>query len=448
MSAYGSAVARGAGKLRRVIESYAHRGRGRGGLALGPLTVLSGSNDPYRYDRPVAHEQGQWLAEQVDRFLGPYKNIHPRGLHYMLVSTSDLVKPSGAIYVNTNEDWLWLEDVASAARWLGYVPFDRIIDQRNSAPELFIPQASTNSGRLALSGGGWWTLEDPLLALPGFDTSTAPQPKQPYRIVLIGEKSSLGGVLRPIAERVAGELLLLTGEISTTMIADLARRADADGRPCAVLYFSDFDPSGWQMPISVARKLQALHDLHHPDLHIELHAVALNIEQVRAHDLPSTPLKATELRGDRWREVWGVEQTEIDALEALRPGALRRIALDAVRPFYDETLAQRERDARYEWEQAAEEALRDHPAYALACEEMETARGRVDAAYDLARTAAARFEAETEAALDPLRDLQLPDYVGAEPFLESGPAPLFTTYDDFETATLRLKARKALDGEG
>jgi hypothetical protein len=28
-----------------------------------------------------------------------------------------------------------------------------------------------------------------------------------------------------------------------------------------VLYFSDFDPSGYQMPVSVSRKLQALRDL-------------------------------------------------------------------------------------------------------------------------------------------------------------------------------------------
>jgi hypothetical protein len=31
--------------------------------------------------------------------------------------------------------WTWLvERAAKAARWLGYVPFDRLIDQRNAEP--------------------------------------------------------------------------------------------------------------------------------------------------------------------------------------------------------------------------------------------------------------------------------------------------------------------------
>jgi len=37
----------------------------------------------------------------------------------------------------------------------------------------------------------------------------------------------------------------------------------------------------------------------------------------------------------------GHEQTEIDALAALRPDALRRITLDALAPFYDFTLDER-----------------------------------------------------------------------------------------------------------
>ena len=82
--------------------------------------------------------------------------------------------------------------------------------------------------------------------------------RQPYRIILIGEKTSLRDVLRPIAEMVGGELLLPTGEASDTMIAGIAARASIDSRPSVTLYFSDFDPSGHQMPISVSRKLQAL----------------------------------------------------------------------------------------------------------------------------------------------------------------------------------------------
>ena len=94
--------------------------------------------------------------------------------------------------------------------------------------------------------------------------------RQHYRIALITEKASLSPILRPIAEQIGGELIPMTGETSDTRIAELAARFAADGRPGVVLYFSDHDPSGWQMPISVARKLQALRDLLYPNLNIQV----------------------------------------------------------------------------------------------------------------------------------------------------------------------------------
>lgn len=42
----------------------------------------------------------------------------------------------------------------------------------------------------------------------------------------------------------------------------------------------------------------------------------------------------------------GTEQTEIDALAALQPGVLDRIARDALDRFYDHDLARRTREAR------------------------------------------------------------------------------------------------------
>ena len=84
----------------------------------------------------------------------------------------------------------------------------------------------------------------PRVGLRGFN------PAQPYRLVLVGEKSSLRPVLDPIAERYDADLYLPTGEISDTQIYMMARDGAEDGRPMVVLYFADCDPSGWQMPIS------------------------------------------------------------------------------------------------------------------------------------------------------------------------------------------------------
>jgi hypothetical protein len=65
-----------------------------------------------------------------------------------------------------------------------------------------------------------------------------------------------------------------------------------------VHYFSDFDPPGWQMPISVAQKLRAFKCRDYPNLGIELYPVVLTLEQVRQFNLLSTPLKPEEQRAD------------------------------------------------------------------------------------------------------------------------------------------------------
>ena len=82
------------------------------------------------------------------------------------------------------------------------------------------------------------------------------QVDQPYRLVFFGEKTSLEDVLAPIARDCAVDLYLPAGEISDTMLHQMAEVGAADGRPMVVLCFSDCDPAGWQMPISIGRKLQ------------------------------------------------------------------------------------------------------------------------------------------------------------------------------------------------
>jgi hypothetical protein len=80
-----------------------------------------------------------------------------------------------------------------------------------------------------------------------------------------------------------------------------------------------------------------------------VYRVALTPEQVGEYGLPSTPLKESERRADRWRQATGVQQTEIDALASLRPDLLESVARHALDKFYDHTLAGRVRGYREEW---------------------------------------------------------------------------------------------------
>jgi hypothetical protein len=257
----------------------------------------------------------------------------------------------------------------------------------------------------------------------------------------------------PVAREVGGDILLPTGEASDSMIHAMVARAAADGRPLVVLYFSDFDPSGWQMSISVARKVQALRDLRFPDLQAQVHHIGLTCQQAIDLELPSTPLKDGERRGDNWREVWGREQTEIDAAIALAPRALAQIVRDSVKPFFDPSLQHRAEAVWRTW--AGREAQRyyDLPLFAeaeadirYANELVAAAHAELDSAIDHARELQEKWSDAINAAIeaDPPAEPPIDD---VEPVLAPAPEPIFTTSDDYTVASLKLAHRKQLGGE-
>jgi hypothetical protein len=251
------------------------------GCSLKDLTVLAPQNDPFRVDTPARHRDGEWLAMSARRQSLGDRQIHLRGLHYMLIGEP---KPDGTPYTNTEADWLWLSgDAGKAARWLGYIPRDQIADQQNSPPEIREYEPPIPAAFLSTE----LNIEIPYDITPTLYTDDF-RGTQPYKLVLFGEKSSLHDVLSPIAEDYEADLYLPTGEISDTLMHRMASVAASDGRPMAVLCFSDADPAGWQMPISISQKLRAFRELLPAMPDFAVHRVALTPEQVGEYGLPST----------------------------------------------------------------------------------------------------------------------------------------------------------------
>jgi hypothetical protein len=327
------------------------------------LTVLARRIDPYR--RAGDQKEGEWVARQIERAFKPYQRVHLRGLHYAIVAQGNVRKPDRTIYRNTVSDFQWLGEALKAARWGGYIPFDRISDNRNDDPIIFRNREITGGPSGQLDGGanwdGQWLFElgdidinRPSASLAGFHRD------QPYGLTIFGEKSSLEDVLRPIAERYRADLYVGTGETSDTLAYQAAKDGVADGRPLVIFTICDFDPAGWQMPVSIGRKLQALRDLCFPGLKFKVVPLGLTDEHVREFALPSTPLKATEVRGDKWRAEFGLEQTEVDALATLQPDVLRQIVLDGIAPYYDATLEARVSAAKRRWVRRAQTVINGH----------------------------------------------------------------------------------------
>ncbi len=440
-------------KLRNVLETACSEHE----CGLSDLTVLAVQNDPYRLDTPRHRRDAEWVARQIERAFRPSQRVHLRGLHYALVVQGNVRKPDRKIYHNTAADDAWLALAVKAARWLGYVPFERISDNRNAEPNIFRMSASTGLGARNLRAGVEWEGE---ILLDLGELHIPPPPlgasllwfdrAQPYGLVIFGEKSSLEEVLLPIAERYRANLYLGAGEISDTLIYGMAKDGAEDGRPLIVITCCDFDPAGRQMPVSIGRKLQALHDLFFPDLRFEVVPAVLTVEQVRELGLPSTPLKDTERRADRWREAFGVEQTEVDALATLRPGALQEIIKRALAPYYDTTLAGRITRAKREWEWQAQGIINAHvDADALAeirrnVENIEAeATQRIEA---LKIEVAERVAAENDQLEEMVAGIELPE-APALPEVELPVTPpnsiIVSTDWDWSTQTRALKAQKS-----
>jgi hypothetical protein len=422
-------------ELRQTLEAAATAA----GRPLEQLTVLDRANDPFRVDTPARHRDGGWLATTArDLGLGD-RRIHLRGLHYMVIGRP---KPDGTPYANNDKDWNWLsEDAGKAARWLGYLSFDQIIDQRNSVPTVRAWQPSDHESEI--TAGIYVQIPDVADIRPSvgvWDRTTEESEfhgTQRYKLVMVGEKASLGDVLSPIAEKYKADLYLPAGELSDTHLYQMARVGADDGRTMVVLYFSDADPAGWQMPISAARKLQALQVGWFPALKFEVRRVALTPDQVREYGLPVTPLKDTEQRADEWRRAMGVAQTEVDALGSLRPDLLRRLAEDAIAPFYDHGLDWRTQMAYNRWRtraQARVDAATADRIRSVTPARLNELRGEIDDINSVLRVNASDFD---------LPPIVVPT---ANDNRHLASPPLFDSRWPFVDQTLRLIDSKAYRG--
>jgi hypothetical protein len=421
------------GPLRRQLEEATTEV----GCPMKAVTVLAVQNDPYRADTPSGHRDGEWLAMHADRLGLGDRTIHLRGLHYMFVAAGDVIKPNGDPYVNDEATWTWLQDnAADSARWLGYLEFDQIVDRRNAPPVIRLYEPTEPGWYLNVGLDCEVPMADeiePRINVSGFVGT------QPYKLVIFGEKSSLEPVVGPIAERHNADLYLPTGEISDTYLYQIARIGAEDGRRMVVFALSDCDPSGWQMPISIARKLQGFQTLHFPNLDFEVRRVALTPVQARRYDLPDSVLKEKEKRAEKWQAAMNVRQVEIDALAALNPALLRSMVTEAVKPFVDYGLDRRVSEAKKRWLEEAQAAFGE-----------QVNREQIDRIRDEAVERLDDLREEIEALNEALRvetddEYDLPEIVVPQAELNGSVAgsPLISSDWDWVTQSRRLIESKS-----
>jgi hypothetical protein len=172
------------GTLGKKIEAAANKTA----LPIDALCVLSQANDPYTAWRRRA--AAEWFAALFNRFV-PSGTNHLRGFFYLLV-TAAVDGVDGKRFVNKN--WSALQRASKAARWLELVPFERIIDERNAPPEIYVPGETAIS--TSINQGAPCSLPaDVTDAMPSFCLSGFTG-RQTHRIIFYGRAMACALIAR------------------------------------------------------------------------------------------------------------------------------------------------------------------------------------------------------------------------------------------------------------
>jgi hypothetical protein len=150
--------------------------------------------------------------------------------------------------------------------------------------------------------------------------------QQPIRVMVVSEKGTVRGLLRPVLDELGVGFQVMHGFSSATTAHDISQ--DDDGRPLLILYVGDFDPSGMFMSEADLPNRFAKYD----GQHITLKRIALTREHVNG--LSSFP--ATDKRKDpryKWFiRNYGDRCWELDAMD---PNDLRACVKREIRKLIE-----------------------------------------------------------------------------------------------------------------
>jgi hypothetical protein len=207
----------------------------------------------------------------------------------------------------------------------------------------------------------------------------------------------------PLCRLTATNLVTGVGYLSITAIINLLEeRVRVLEKPCRILYVSDFDPSGANMPFAVSRQIQYWLEHYETDADIRLEQVILTAEQADYYDLTPIPIKDSDLAKIGFEARHGENSArELDALEVEHPGELRRLLEEKIEGFRDEDMPSKVALAGEEAEEVLADVLEEATDGAL--EDLADIKSEAVQVYDRYRERLEALSAELEEEIAPLR---------------------------------------------
>ena len=215
------------------------------------------------------------------------------------------------------------------ARYLGLVPIEDFVERRND--EVIEYFSTRRPNRMPPSRSSPYLLcrnRSPRVACCGchvrlITNLQRPMIDQRYHVELWAEKTTVNDVLLGLARRLRSQRRYRVGEISVTACYAFVQRAKNVGRPVRILYVSTSIRPGYQSR-SRARGRSSSSFAATISILISRSAGRADPCAVRRISPAAHPIKETENRAAKFEARYGEGATELDALEALRPGLLRR----------------------------------------------------------------------------------------------------------------------------
>jgi hypothetical protein len=357
------------------------------------LMVLSPQHDPFNSGTPGDIANAEWFAEAF----GSATGTHLRRIHYRLVARGDVMRADGKLYENDKDSWNYLNEASRHARYLGLVDPEDLVDRRNPEPHIHMApgwdlepdwryELDTNRfQRIPTHLGGefryrYSPLVDVSTEVGGYIYEEA---LQPYLVEVWAEKTTMNDILIPLCRRLGVNYVSGAGYQSVTAMVSLLRRVERLEKPCRVLYVSDYDAAGRNMPRQMARHMEFWSERYGTDHDIRVEPIVMTAEQ--AEKYPAAPDSGA---------------VELDAMEELDPGLLARVVHEKASQFRDFDLSSKVHENALEAQRVVNEAVDGAIAEERAA--VEGIKGEAEVIYERYRARLESLAAELDGELSPL----------------------------------------------
>jgi hypothetical protein len=254
-----------------------------------------------------------------------------RQIHYNLLNDPPLIHASkpDSRYRNTPQSYKSLDELLVRARFEGIIPFHAIQDKTRTVKTWNVWKSTGPFIR--------WELDN---FLKGYYRDL--MQSQIEHIEIIGEKNTIEGTIRPVAEENCIPYTLGRGYASVPPRKAMEERFQRSGKENLwLLFLTDHDPEGEDIPNAFAKSIRD--DLRIPEHRIRVVKVGLTRDQVEELGLPpQMTAKTDSSRYDGFVDKYGDDVYE---LEAVPPGWLQEQLSDTIDRIIDVDAFNRELDA-------------------------------------------------------------------------------------------------------